>query len=261
MSSVRRPGLGADDLEVDAYAFSDRVMNAIEATPAPTPARSLVGAVRGWSLDDAVASLAVAWHLATVRSWSIAPRVRARSMALVLAVASVLATGSLVAAAAVRVAAPFATDDRHAPPSAAPAGGITDPELDDDATDGTNPRTSLDADHHVAEPVAEPVSSDDSDADKADGGDTASGSQAEDASNVDDGDEAHDGDNAGTGAHENGDNGESGEEAHDGDSTFGSDDGDTSDDGSHGTSGDDDSHDGGDVPDDGGSHDGGDGGD
>src|SRR5262249_44823752 len=108
------------DRELDPSVFSDRVMAAIDATPSPSPARSFAGALRGWSLEDAIASLAVAWHLATVRSWSVAPNVRARSMALVLAVASVLATGSLVAAAAVRVAAPTGADDHHMAPLTAP---------------------------------------------------------------------------------------------------------------------------------------------
>jgi hypothetical protein len=81
-----------------------------------------------------VASLAVAWHLGTVRSWSVAPRVRARSFALVFAVASVLATGSIVAAAAVRVAVP---DPHQVPPAAAPGSDVSSaPIVDGQGLDG-----------------------------------------------------------------------------------------------------------------------------
>ena len=85
--------------------FAQRLMAAIEREPAPTPTRNFVSAVRTRSAHEAAAALWVAWHLGTVRSWRIAPGVRARSLALVLAVACVMATGSLVAAAALQVAA------------------------------------------------------------------------------------------------------------------------------------------------------------
>src|SRR5689334_2241124 len=240
MRPMHPPDRDAADLDVDPDAFTDRVMASIEATPAPTPARSFMGALRGWSLDDAMASLAVAWHLATVRTWSVAPRVRARSMALVLAVVTVLATGSLVAAAAVRVAAPFAADDHHMAPPTVPAGGITDPELDDHATDRDDPGTSLDADHHVAEPVVEPMSSDKHTTKKAEDGATDPGSQGEDTGGGGDRDGAHDGEHAGSGTQEGGDDGG---DAHGGGSTSDSHDGGTSDGGSHGTSGGDGGHD------------------
>ena len=107
----RRPAASPDPQpaagpEIDREAFTHAVMAAIRPLSQPTPVRSFMSALRGWSWPDAVASLWVAWHLATVRGVSVAPRVRARSLALVLAVASVLATGSIVAAAAVRVALP-----------------------------------------------------------------------------------------------------------------------------------------------------------
>jgi len=95
---------GADALGLDA--FSDRVMAAIAVMATPSPTRSFVHAIRGGSGRDAVAALTVAWHLATQRDWPVAPRVRARSFALVLAVASVLGTGSMVAASAARVILP-----------------------------------------------------------------------------------------------------------------------------------------------------------
>jgi uncharacterized membrane protein YgcG len=85
--------------------FAERLMASIEREPSPTPTRNFLSAVRARSVGDAAAALWVAWHLGTVRGWRIAPGVRARSIALVLAVACVMATGSLAAAAALRVAA------------------------------------------------------------------------------------------------------------------------------------------------------------
>ena len=75
-----------------ATEFNERVMAAIALVPTPTPTRTFVAALRARAIRDAVATLWVAWHLGTVRSWHVAPRVRARSFALVLAVTSVLAT-------------------------------------------------------------------------------------------------------------------------------------------------------------------------
>ena len=103
--------------------FTNRVMAAIALVPAPTPTRSFVASMRGRALRDALAALWVAWHLGTVRSWHVAPRVRARSFALVLAVASVLTTGSLAAAAAVHSVVPQ-RDDRN--PVVAPGGSSLD---------------------------------------------------------------------------------------------------------------------------------------
>jgi hypothetical protein len=85
--------------------FTDRIMTAIARESAPTPTRTFVSAVRARSARDAASTLWVAWHLGTVRGWRIAPGVRVRSIALVLAVTCVLGTGSLAAAAALRVAA------------------------------------------------------------------------------------------------------------------------------------------------------------
>jgi hypothetical protein len=81
-------------------------MVAIVGAPLPTPTRSFLSAVRNHSGRSAAATLWVAWHLATVRAWHVAPPVRARSLALVLGVAAVLGTGSLAAAAAVSEVAP-----------------------------------------------------------------------------------------------------------------------------------------------------------
>jgi hypothetical protein len=85
--------------------FTDRIMVAVARESAPTPARTFVSALRAHSVGDAVSAIWVAWHLGTVRRWQIAPGVRARSMALVLAVVCALGTGSLATAAALRVAA------------------------------------------------------------------------------------------------------------------------------------------------------------
>lgn len=86
-------------------AFSDRVMAAIALVASPSPTRSFLEAVRSGAGRDAAAALSVAWHLGTADD-SVGPRVRARSLALVIAVASILASGSLVAASAARVIVP-----------------------------------------------------------------------------------------------------------------------------------------------------------
>ena len=105
-----------------ASEFTDRVMEAIRVLPAPTPTRGFIASVRALAVRDSIATLWVAWHLGTVRRWHVAPRVRARSFALLLAVTSVLATGSLAAAAAVQSVA-----QRDEPnPVAAPAGSSVD---------------------------------------------------------------------------------------------------------------------------------------
>jgi len=85
--------------------FTGRIMAAIVLESAPTPASTFRSAVRRRSARDAASALSVAWHLATVRKWEIAPAVRVRSMALVLGVACALAMGSLAAAATIRIAA------------------------------------------------------------------------------------------------------------------------------------------------------------
>jgi hypothetical protein len=99
------PVAPVDLAPVDTTGFADRVMSAIRNEPAPTPTRSFMAALRARSPRDAGSALWVAWHLGTVRRWSVDPRVRVRSMALVLAVSGVLMTGSLAAAGVVRVAA------------------------------------------------------------------------------------------------------------------------------------------------------------
>jgi hypothetical protein len=86
-------------------AFSDRVMAAVALVAGPSPTRSFLEAVRSGAGRDAAAALSVAWHLGTARG-TVAPRVRARSLALIIAVASILASGSMVAASAARVIVP-----------------------------------------------------------------------------------------------------------------------------------------------------------
>lgn len=84
-------------------SFADGVMRAIASASPPSPTRTFLRAMRVRSLGNAVTALIVAWHLGTVRAWPISPRVRARSFALVFAVAFVLGTGTLAAAGAVTV--------------------------------------------------------------------------------------------------------------------------------------------------------------
>ena len=72
----------------------------------PVPDAISLAAVRAGSGRDALAAVTVAWHLATQHDWPVAPRVRARSFALVLGVATILGTGSMVAASAAQVIVP-----------------------------------------------------------------------------------------------------------------------------------------------------------
>ena len=164
----------------EAAAFTDRVMAAIALAPLPTPTRTFVAALRAGAARDAVAAVRVAWHLGTVRRWPVAPRVRARSFALVLAVASVLATGSLAAVAAVRVVVP----QIEPAPATNPGGSGFDehgPMMNHGAP-AVEPRQTRDANPG-------PVQVDESDeSDGSDGGDVDSGG----------GDESDDADEGGT---------------------------------------------------------------
>ena len=191
--------------EREIGAFVARVMTAIDTYPLPTPVRTFGWSLRARAWRDAVSSLLVAWHLGTVRGWSVAPRVRARSMALVLAVASVLATGSLVAAAAVRVAVP--NDDRRPPittpatiPTSAPM--VDGPGLDDSDQDLVRvpPAPPVQPGAAKTEPTARP-----SDAHGSESGDAGAHPAGTTRSN-DDASDDHDG----TGSHE----GSDGEGAH-----------------------------------------------
>src|SRR5262249_32701962 len=102
----RRRGSPTDAYEAAAAKrLTNHVMVAIAREDAPSPARSLRMAFRRRSARDAGSAIWVAWHLGTVRRWTIPRRVRVRSIALVLSVACVLGTGSLAAASALRVAA------------------------------------------------------------------------------------------------------------------------------------------------------------
>jgi len=212
----------------ERQAFADRVMTAIETQPAPTPVRSFGWSLRARAWDEAVASLRVAWHLGTVRAWSVAPRVRARSMALVLAVASVLATGSLVAAAAaVRVAVP--NDDQRAPvttpatnPSIAPI--VDGPGLDDSDHDlvGVPPAPPMQPGAAKTEPTARP--SDAHGSASRDSGSHSAGTtrSSDDTSDDHEGTESHDGSDGG-GAQDGGTDGHGGsvDAGHDGGGTDG----------------------------------------
>jgi uncharacterized membrane protein YgcG len=186
-----------------AAEFTDRVMGAIRVLPAPTPTRGFIASVRALALRDAIATLWVAWHLGTVRSWHVAPRVRARSFALVLGVASVLATGSLVAAAAVHSVVP--QRDEHNP-VAAPAGSSVDqgPAGNGRTSSEPSPRQTetvapieapTPTDHRTIttdhEPVASPAGRHESDRDAAKGSGDGDDEHATDESDASD--DAHDG--------------------------------------------------------------------
>jgi len=203
--------------ERDVETFADRVMTAIKTVPAPTPVRSFGWSLRAREWRDAVVSLQVAWHLGTVRDWSVAPRVRARSFALVLAVASVLATGSIVAAAAVRVAVP---GNVWLPPAAPPATQVSSapivdgPGLDDSDHDGIQMPTPPPVRPGAAgaEPTANPSSGtgkDDRHSSDGAAGTTRSRHDADDGA-LDGDTEAHDG--SGDSGHEVG----GAEDGHDG---------------------------------------------
>jgi hypothetical protein len=161
-------------------AFVDRVMAAVRLEVPPTPARALSGALRRRSLSDAGSALAVAWHLSTVRSWEVAPSVRVRSMALVLAVALALISGSVAAAGAVRLASDpvtrlFQAHDDDRGPLAIPPATVNEPgNVDPNANDedelepaGDDPAGAAD-DEDDRDDAADAEESTDADADEAD---------------------------------------------------------------------------------------------
>jgi hypothetical protein len=153
-------------------AFVDRVMSSIGVVPSPTPTRTFLAAIRAASVRDAFAALWVAWHLGTVRRWPVAPRVRARSFALVLAVASILATGSLAAAAAVRVVAPQV----EGAPLTAPGGPGLDmgqPAMEDQPD--TDLPGRIEEDRDVSNPLDASEDADD------DAGSTSAGDQVDES--------------------------------------------------------------------------------
>jgi hypothetical protein len=181
-----------------AAEFSDRVMAALATVPTPTTTRTFLSAVRRLAWHDAVAALWAAWHLGTVRRWHVAPRVRARSLALVLAVASVLATGSLAAAGAVTVVAP----QRIGPaPVGDPGGSNVDKQ--EPLTNGTEDGEINDA-GSTLNPGGEPDDADDAD-DGSDDGEDADADEAHDADDgSDDGEDADEADDAGDGSDDGG---------------------------------------------------------
>lgn len=81
--------------------FADRVMSAVGDQPAPSAAGSFMTAMRARSLGDAFSAFAVAWHLGTVRRWSVGRRVRLQAIALVLTVLVALGFASIATATAV----------------------------------------------------------------------------------------------------------------------------------------------------------------
>lgn len=221
---------------LSAAAFSERVMAAIRQEATPTPTRTLMSALRARSVGDAGAALWVAWHLGTVRRWRVAPRVRARSIALVVAVALALPSGSFATAAAVRVAAQPVVqllqagigeqgpDDNSSGPTE------VDPRRQDmgDAIDGPS---TVDGDGATDDDETDVATdeADDPDQSESDGGDESDtdgatdgaggASDLDDGDNADgegaDGDESDDdtGDDASTGTREAGDDDSDGGES------------------------------------------------
>jgi hypothetical protein len=179
----------------DVVAFNERVMASIASMPAPTPAGAFIVALKGGACRDAADSLAVAWHLATVRGSSVAPRVRARSMALVLAVATVLATASLVAAAAVQTVMP-AHHERLEPLISRP-GAIAEPKVERSEVPEPDTRHA-----GAVAPVLVDMSTDDADTDEDAhvGGNSSDGEADKDAADDDDDATAHHGGDAKSGS-------------------------------------------------------------
>ena len=126
---------GVRDMRGD---FADRVMAAVGDEPRPSPTRSFIDALRARSLGDAVAAFRVALHLATVRRWSVGPRVRVQALALVLGILVALGVGSIAAAGAMSLVATgvnelgnvinnqFGTDEQ---------GSVDNPGPNDDASE------------------------------------------------------------------------------------------------------------------------------
>jgi hypothetical protein len=250
-------------------AFVDRVMVAVRLEATPTPARAFGSALRTRSLHGAGSALAVAWHLATVRSWSVAPSVRARSMALVLAVTLALISASLAAAGAVRLATDpvnrlfeARVDDRGPlvpPPALLNSSGDVDPDVEDgaapadrgadreeadaqDSDDQANENDGNEAQGPGAAASDDGTAADDdgADADDAaredDGADSDGGSTSDaDAAESDEAEPADDTDAAETDEAEP----DQPDDAHDTDSEAGEHDGDTSDDSGSGSETDD----------------------
>lgn len=172
--------------QFDPAEFADRVMRTIGSEPPPTPTGTFVAAVRARSVRHAVSSLWVAWHLATVRGWTIAPRVRARSFALVLSVMCILAmSASLVAAAAQQVVAPVmhqlsGTDERGQVENGQSGIDELDPDEPEPA-DAHGPDEGAGPDHDAVAPPdteAHEGPNDDQGKDEVDDGDQPGSGQA-----------------------------------------------------------------------------------
>jgi hypothetical protein len=159
--------------------FADRVMSAIAVAPLPTPTRTFLAAIRARAWREAFAALTVAWHLSTVRRWHVAPRVRARSFALVLAVTAVLGTGSLVAAAAINQFVPVRIERVPAP---MPAGsGVQERHVDGvRAIDPSGPNNDADESLRPVDGSGEPDDEDD----------PIGGAEPDEADDVDEADDA-----------------------------------------------------------------------
>ncbi|HEX6655596.1 MAG TPA: hypothetical protein VF153_05225 [Candidatus Limnocylindria bacterium] len=176
-----------------ATTFSDRVMAAVAFEPAPSATRSLLAALRSGSWADASASIHTAWHLATVRTWRIAPPARARAIALMLTVLMALGAGGVLAAStAVRIANSIGSVSSAGPGADGPlpAGHPTVTQDEDSDHSPSDEPTPTPQEH---QPASQPT---DEDSDEAD----------EPSRTHEDGDSHEDGDEDGANGDEDGAN-------------------------------------------------------
>lgn len=113
-------------------ALLDAVMTQVAAGPRPTPARAFAEAARRGHPRDALAALATAWRLATLRSMRVPVRTRVQAAALALGVGGAMAMSGAVALASVANVAQqavlhFAAPVRTAPASPGPTPGAPAP--------------------------------------------------------------------------------------------------------------------------------------
>jgi hypothetical protein len=127
-SAAARDRRDAGSIRPDLVA---RVMAGVAREPRPTPARALAAALRHGAAREAMASVATAWRLGTMRGRRVAPAVRARSLVLAVGVTGMLATSGVIAFASVADAARHVVGQaglgeiHH--PAAAPAAPTTTP--------------------------------------------------------------------------------------------------------------------------------------
>ena len=167
--------LAAGTTMAPSPGFADRVMQAVAAEPAPSPARLAGLALRRRSLGAFLLSLRDAWRVTTSAGFPVAAR--AQAMALVLVVAA-LATGSgMVTAGALGL-----LDDHSSPsPSIEQPAEFAEPSADasdtaepsEDAS--TSPDVSADPSESAGDESAEPDASTEPHETSSDNGGSSSG--------------------------------------------------------------------------------------